>query len=304
LGTPLLKTTKGTFTHVRRTQNVEWVRSLPLDGLRYEDAELQIPLVETSFGERIVIQYPGKESLRENNPNRWDFRPKLVGREESDLTFEEIWDPLFDDLKSIRNSNDRKRIASILATLYYRIAYLADYQEIPESTYRVNRISASRGKLGEDRITLGSFWTYKPPQQAVRVVSSVIPNWAGMSFEAFLHYNSLLAWNEDMKIRARFDKEPEPQNAGDKKSKKPQKWSASDPRGRINTLLTYIHVIGFIIDEVRPSTLLGGFTRQRGMSSASDSEVTRICASYVRKTEPVLTTQKLDVWESAAETEN
>jgi hypothetical protein len=296
LGTPLLKATKETFTNKRRTQNVEWIRNLPLSGLRYEEAEFQIPLVQTSKGERIVIQYPGKESLREKNPNRWDFRPKFVGKEESDLTFEQIWDPLFDDLKAIKNPDERRRIAGILATLYYRIAYLVDYEPTTERTYSVDRVSSAKGKIGKEEITLGSFWEYAPPVEAVKAVSTIIPTWAGMSFEAFLHYNSLLAWNEDMKIRARFDKPPE-------NGKKAEKWNARDPRGRINTLLTYIHVIGFIIEEVRPSALLGGFTRQRGMSTASDAEVLRICKPYVTNAPSTLQAEALDKWETPGSAE-
>ena len=187
MGTPILRATKETFTNKRRTQNVEWIRNLPLGGLEYEEAEFQIPLVQTSKGERIAIQYPGKESLREKNPNRWDFRPKLVGKEESDLTFEQIWDPLFDDLKAIKNPDDRRRIAGILATLYYRIAYLADYEPTPEMVYSVDRVSSAKGKVAEEKISLGPFWAYAPPIEAVRLVSTIIPTWAGMSFEAFLH---------------------------------------------------------------------------------------------------------------------
>ncbi|MDG6918980.1 MAG: hypothetical protein JRN62_06040 [Nitrososphaerota archaeon] len=296
LSSRLLKATKDTFTNKRRTQNVDWVRALPLDGLRYEEAELQIPLVQTSKGEKIVIQYPGKESLREKNPNRWDFRPKLVGKEESDLTFEQIWDPLFDDLKLIKNQDDKLRIASILATLYYRIAFLADYRPTTERTYKVDRVSSARGKIGTEELTLGPYWEYVPPAKAVNMVSRIIPTWAGMSFEAFLHYNSLLAWNEDMKIRARFDKPPEDE-------KKPEKWNARDPRGRINTLLTYIHVIGFIIEEVRPSALLGGFARQRGMSTASEAEVVRICRPYITKAPSAMNSEPLDGWQVPSATE-
>lgn len=281
LDTPLQKATKDTLTYKRRAQNVEWIRSLSLEGLRHEHAEVQIPMVETSKHEKIVIQYPGKESERENVPNLWDFRPKLIGREESDLTFEQIWDPLFDDLRSISRDETRRRIASIMATLYYRIAYMIDYVERPAGLHEISRINFESGTEKRDEVDLRPFWIYRPPVGAVKEVSTIISDWAGMSFEAFLHYNSLLAWNEDLKIRARFDN-PKVNQAD---TKKPQKWSARDPRGRINTLLTYIRVVGFITDEVRPSALLGGFARQRGMSTASSDEVVRICAPFVRKTE-------------------
>jgi hypothetical protein len=280
LRTTLQRATKDTPTHKRRTQNVEWIRNLSLVGLRHEHFEVQIPMVETSTHEKIVIQYPGKESERENAPNLWDFRPKLISKEESDLTFEQIWDPLFDDLRSIPQDSTRRRIKSILATLYYRIAYMVDYVERPAGPHQITRLNLEERAEKRESVEFGPFWVYRPPVAAVREVSAVISDWAGMSFEAFLHYNSLLAWNEDLKIRARFDKPPETQTGA-----KPQKWSARDPRGRINTLLTYIRVLGFITDEVRPSALLGGFARQRGMSTASNDEVIRICEPFVKKAE-------------------
>ena len=282
LHTALQKATKDTLAYKRRTQNVEWIRSLSLERLKHEHFEVQIPMIETSAGEKIAIQYPGKESERENAPKLRDIRPKLISKEESDLTFEQIWEPVFDDLRSIPQDSTRRRIVIILATLYYRIAYMIDYVEKPAGPQEITRLNLEQGTETRDRVSFGPFWIYRPPAASVREVSAVISEWAGMSFEAYLHYNSLLAWNEDLKIRARFDKPAETRTGAEK----PQKWSARDPRGRINTLLTYIRVIGFIADEVRPSALLGGFARQRGMSTASNDEVVRICEPFVRKPEP------------------
>lgn len=293
LGTTLQKSTKDTPTYKRRKQNVEWIRNLSLDGLKHEHFEVQIPMAETSKREKVVIQYPGKESERENVPNLWDFRPKFIGKEESDLTFEQIWDPLFDDLRAVPQDGTRRRIASILATLYYRIAYMVDYVESPATSHEIVKLNLENGTEKLEKVDFGSYWVYRPPTKAGREVSGVISDWAGMSFEAFLHYNSLLAWNEDLKIRARFDK-PVEKLAGGGKPKKAPKWSASDPRGRINTLLTYIRVIGFIVDEVRPSALLGGFARQRGMSAASSEEIVRVCDPFVTRAAGTVEQNTLD----------
>ena len=256
------------LTRKRREENVKWVRELSLEGLAYSKTERQVSIVKTREGEEIAIQYPGKESIqgRKKWKNDWDFRPKLVNRENVDLTFEQIWDPLFDDLRLLSGER-RKEVGSVLATLYYRIAYMVDYNKNLEDQYRtktVQVVQSLEGKRAPESIAVGPFWAYKPPLQAVDFVVSGVPKWAKMSFEAFLHYNSLLAWNEDMKCFAKFDD-----------------WSPGDPRGRINTLLTYIRVIGFIVDEVRPSALLGGFARLRGMSMAEPAEVRRICSPFV-----------------------
>jgi hypothetical protein len=260
---------RGSLTRKRREENIEWVRQLSLEGLAYNKTERQVSIVTTRDNEEIAIQYPGKESIqgRKKWKNDWDFRPKLLIKNNVDLTFEQIWDPLFDDLRQL-SGEKRRQVGSVLATLYYRIAYMIDYGKSLEGSHETKTIQIAQS-LAETRVpqspSVGPFWAYEPPLQAVDFVASEVPKWAKMSFEAFLHYNSLLAWNEDMKCFAKFDD-----------------WNPGDPRGRINTLLTYIRVIGFIVDEVRPSALLGGFARLRGMSMAETDEVRRICSPFVR----------------------
>lgn len=261
---------RGSVSRQRRQENFEWVRQLDLKGLTYNKNERQIAIVTTRDEEVIAIQYPGKESIQGKKKwkNDWDFRPKLVNRDNVDLTFEQIWDPLFDELRKLTGET-RKQVGAVLATLYYRIAYMVDYSKGLEDRYATKTISIASPLTGtavSDFTKVGPFWVYKPPLQAVDFVASKVrEKWAGMSFEAFLHYNSLLAWNEDMKCLAKFGDE----------------WSAGDPRGRINTLLTYIRVIGFIMDDIKASALLGGFARLRGMSMAELDEVRRICHPFV-----------------------
>jgi hypothetical protein len=271
LRTGILSARKGSVTHRRRGENIGWLWGLPLTGLEYGKVERQIPMIKTQAGETIVIQYPGKESIqgRKTWKNPWDFRPKILKADNVDLTFAQIWDPLFDDLRSIEPQEKKRQVGSCLATLFYRMAYMIDYEKEMEARFEARSIHP-KGQLldiqvSEDTVSLGPFWNYKPPRRAVEMISDAVGSWAGMSFEAFLHYNSLLAWNEDSKCYAKFKED----------------WSAADPRGRINTLLTHIRVIGFILDEVRPSDLLGGFASRRGMSPAENAEIRRICSPFV-----------------------
>ena len=253
----------------RREQNVNWVRNLSLMGLEYNDIEMQISIVRTQAGEDVVIQYPGKESTQGERTwkNEWDFRPKILKTDSKDLTFAQLWDPLFDDLRTLEGKA-RKRVGTALATLFYRMAYMLDYENDPVSNYKAIPIRTGEG-LVENPLprvaTLGSFWRYRPPANALAMIAHELPEWSGMSFEAFLHYNSLLAWNEDCKVRAKY----------------PEKWTPAKKTGRINTLLTHVRVIGFILDEIRPSTLLGGFASGRGMSPAGTKEIERICKAYL-----------------------
>jgi len=243
---------------------------LPLAGLANGEAELSIPIVETARGEHIFIQYPGKESKsseRRTWSNPRDFRPKYLRYGERsygpDLTFSQLWDPLVDNLRSLEHQYDRSQFAAVLGVLFYRMAYMVDYKENPARDYNVAVIQKGT-EAGSRQVPIGRFWNYSPPKEPVRIVGKAFPDWGGMSFEAYLHYNSLLAWNEDGKCFAKF---PE--------------WNLGKATGRINTLMTHVRVIGFITGAVELSALLGDFTRQRGMSPAPPNEIQAICEQYV-----------------------
>lgn len=260
---------------MRRKENIEWVKELPLTGFSHRKVERRIFIATTRRGEVLAMQYPGKESAEGERTvkNPWDFRPKVLKGENrtegEDLTFEQIWDPLFEEFANL-SGEVRKEVGAVLATLYYRIAYLAgsDYNKSMEDSYATEPFKGDRyvdGTLIPESPTVGPFWNYKPPVEAVDFVEARLKKpWGGMSFEAFLIYNSLLAWNEDMKCVDNYNG-----------------WQYGDKRGRMNTLGTYIRVIGFILGEVKPSTLLGGFTRSRGMSPAEDEEIRSICKPFI-----------------------
>lgn len=260
---------KGSQSYLRRKENLEKIRKLSLVDLEYNSVEMQIPIVTTTSGEKIVIQYPGKESMQGNRKwkNEWDFRPKVIKEGNIDLTFQQIWDPLFYQLNLLQGE-DRQRVGQALAATFYRMAYMVAYEKEAANSHNAVAISTSKAlferRLPAD-VQLGSFWLYRPPRKTLDMISHLLSNWAGMSFEAFLHYNGLLAWNEDCKMFAKFKED----------------WTPSDARGRINTLLTHVRVIGFVLGNVRPSTLLGGFASMRGMSPASPKEVKAICNDLI-----------------------
>jgi len=258
------------MTYKRRNDNLEWIKSLTLDGLSNEETELSIPMAQTAKRELIFIQYPGKES-RKSEKREWsnprDFRPKYLRQEDiaygPDLTFSKLWDPLVDNLRSIAEEYDRAQFAAVLGTLFYRMAFLVDYRETPAKQYQA--IVFKKGKEDGTRlIPYDRFWNYYPPTETTRIIGKIFPDWGGMSFEAYLHYNSLLAWNEDGKSFAKFPN-----------------WTLTKATGRINTLLTHVRVIGFITGKVELSALLGDFTRRRGMSPAPPAEIEAICGRYL-----------------------
>ena len=265
LRTTIQTSRTGSIAYNRRKENVEWIRRLPMEGLAYRKTEMQIPMVETTNRERIFIQIPGKESTESSNRawiSPWDFRPKLLGHEDKDLSFQKIWDPLMDNLRKTETDKSKWWIATTLATLFYRMAYMLDFERRPADEHQVNLISGSSKETRT--ILLGAYWVYRPPIKPINAISEILDDWTGMSLEAFLHYNNLLAWNEDNKSLAKF-----------------KGWTPAKRTGRVNTLLTHVRVIGFILDKVKPSALFGTFASQRGMSPAATKELREICNPFI-----------------------
>jgi hypothetical protein len=269
---------QGGISYPRRLENIRWIEKLPREGLEYGQLEMMVPIVTTLKGETLFIQFPGKESVsttRREWSNKWDFRPKLVRSDNSsgpDLSFQGIWDILFERLRPVKNGNQRAIRA--LATLFYRMAYMVDFVRETPGTVRIRMVESGNRPAGEGVLTLGPYWGYSPSTKTLRFLSESLPEWNGMSWEAFLHYNNLLAWNEDCKYYFRDTKV------------KQERWKGSQGTGKVNTLLTHVRVIGFILDEVKPSALLSGFSQGRGVSPATVDEVARICSPYLvnRKT--------------------
>ena len=104
----------------RRLMNIQSFAALDCRGLGFVSRERRVLLHSTSFGERIFVQYPGKESERRGPDERpWDFRPKLVMRNgivAADLPFIAVWT----DLQDVA-SRDRDSLP-VIATLLFRMA--------------------------------------------------------------------------------------------------------------------------------------------------------------------------------------
>lgn len=256
-------------SRIRRTQNIQCVSNLSRVGLEFGAVEIEIDLVKTSAREVLSIRYPGKESANGLKP--WDFRPKVRradGEHGADLTFKGIWDGLFDTLEPIHR--DHPMIAETIATIFYRMAFMLDHVWEEPRQSPCKRLDLRAGGTTDDVVELGGHWKYQPSQEIVDALSAIVPQFAGMSLMAFLHYNELLAWNEDCKYYHRDVV------VGDKA------WLGSSGKiGRINNLLTHVAVIGLIVGDVRLSALLDRFSRQRGVAPATNEEIGRITDGLV-----------------------
>jgi hypothetical protein len=277
-------------SYEKRLKNINFIKKLKRKGLRYKDKEKLILITTTAAGEEIYIQYPGKESRRENERKApWDFRPKIIPKKHQlaksnlkvnkvgdfediflkDLSFNDIWEMIFELLTRYKQS--KVEIAELFAIFLYRMAYMLDSKEI--SPGKTNAIYLT---YNDDKITnverkkenIGRRLKYSPPPLALKKLNKLVGSKiANMSIEAFLIYNDLLAWNEDCKYYYR------------KVEKGNNRWL--NKTGRINTLLSHISVIGFSLKKINLITLVMKFVRGNGVGAATTKEIKEICKKYI-----------------------
>ena len=199
-------------------------------------------------GEKLYLQYPGKESARATRVRPWDFRPKLKlanGEWLKDLSFKDIWDDLY-AFKDIETD------MPYLATLFFRIAYMLDVvktsREIPYED-----IDCATGKIIKKGTLSLTWYEYNPTDRIIGDSLMFPKGMRGCSIYAYLAYNDYLAQNEDCKYYYRDVIE------------KGGTWKSNT--GRRNTLLTHMSVIAFIEEILRFTEITDMF--QRGMGVAA-----------------------------------
>lgn len=270
--TPILRAGKTSDLRKRREHNILWIRDLLREGLEYGRVEKRILMHRTVAGEHLYIHYPGKESAETAEPRPWDFRPVVVlpsQGEGPDLTFGDIWNGLIRQLVPL--VDEAPEIPRAIAALFYRMAFMVDHELTsaprPED---VSWVQAPPSDIAElhDGEAFGNLYRYKPPMPLIDAISEEVPEWRGMSLEAFLHYNDILAWNEDCKYYYR-DVE-----AGD------DEWMGRT--GRVNNLLTHISFVGFILRELDITKIASGLARL-GVAGATNAQIEKFSGGLVSK---------------------
>jgi hypothetical protein len=284
LKTEVQKAGKRSSTTNRRLSNIKWIEKLPRTRLSYQRKERQVLIHTTAIGEKIFIQYPGKESARytKNNKERkttsirpWDFRPELYlpgkrGRYKS-MSFFDIWAIIFETAEKLTNKN-RERTLRMFAIMLYRMAYMLDHVSLKTFKTQIRDVTyKSNGKINTSlRVVkkLPTLFKYEPNKQALAYIAQKRSQWGDMSLEAFLFYNELLAWNEDCKYYYR-----------NYHIREAEKWIGKT--GRVNTLLTHVRILGYILQDVSLASIFSDFSTQRGISPTSNDEVINICKGFI-----------------------
>lgn len=228
--------------------NVQSFSELDRTGLAFGEIERRLLMKEFPTGEKLYIQYPGKESARIKSPRPWDFRPRLYlpnGERLKDLSFKDVWD----DLYALK---DASLDMGYLATLFFRIAYMLDtelvtrklqYEDIDVRTVEV----VNTGELEL------SWYEYAPSAELLSELQVPPEAIRGCSLPAYLAYNDYLAQNEGCKYfyRATYERN--------------EKWDTNT--GRRNTLLTHMSVIAFIEGLLSFTDIVMMFQRGKGVAA-------------------------------------
>lgn len=129
----------------KRKKNIASFLGISRDSLKYGVKEKRILLYETLKGEKIYIQYPGKESTNKE-PRPLDFRPELEtvnGTFMQNITFGYIWD-ILDEIGRTHNG-----YLCLIAALIIKEEYMYDYQMCNEQ-YESYIVDYENNKVSKD----------------------------------------------------------------------------------------------------------------------------------------------------------
>ncbi len=243
----------------QKLENIINFSSLDRNGLKYGATERRILLYETLDGEKVYMQYPGSESIRDRARNYpLDARPilqKADGTYLEDMDFKKIWD-IIDRL-----GEGHKADLDVLGTVFLRIAYMLEYQHC-EKEYLCETVDIKTGTvISSDQV----FFTWNALNLDADVLETLNDRFRiaeGISLEGFLYYNDLLAQNEDCKYRYL---------QGDN-------WNITT--GRINNCLSHLTVISHLRGCIGISKLIDSFQRT-GVAPLPQNRFDEACGNLV-----------------------
>lgn len=208
--------------------NINSFANLEREGLKYYSRERRILLESfANNGEKLYLQYPGKESVR-NPPMPWDMRPKLDSEIDNgyyDLAFNEV----FRDLK--RFSYRSKDKLQTLAYIFCRMAFMMDHKLV-SGEYTTYLYGRDYGVLDLDNPVSLHYYAFRPDRIICDWLEDEIGEIRNMSALCYLQLNDIIAQNEDCKYYYQSIQTG-------------HKWSPSV--GRYNMLMTYVNIVGNLL---------------------------------------------------------
>jgi len=255
----------------RRKSNIESFLGIIRDGLEHGVKEHRILLYTTLCGEKIYIQTPGSESIR-NPPMRCDFRPVIQypdGTTYEDVSFDKIWDVL--DVIG-KKYND---YLSVVATILIRMGYMYEYRHTIGS-YRCEALHFSCGAHTVTEVKpVDMNWYRIDFSESVwfslnnyLAVGSILGR--ETSFEGFIKLFDLILQNEDCKYYYRSVV-----------IKGNEKYDFSS--GRIPTCNSNLLIVDYLKGNKSFSALLQGFIYGRGVAPFNVSDYQSVTDDIVTR---------------------
>ena len=239
---------------ILRRANIDAFLGIDRNGLSYASLEHRVQLYATLSGEKIYIQFPGKEST---NTVRmpFDFRPKLRcsgGIMMQDATFGFIWD-ILDGIGRKRNE-----FLSYVAAMFFRMGYMYEYIKTNDSYDCVALEIDGDSVIEFNHATIPLNWYHLDISDDVwnslnNYIGEVqISDSQRISFEAFTKFVDLLIQNEDCKYYYRNTVVSGNENYNLKS-------------GRTSTCDANLLIIDYLRGHSRISSLLNSFQKSRGV---------------------------------------
>ena len=192
-------------TQRKREENITALQnlirsSIETNELVFEQREERLKLYETAEGEKIYIQYPGKESVQKGDNKRpYDFRPKILtpdGNLVIDLQFKNIWG-ILEDL-----NHQQHKILKLMSCIFFRMGRMLNHQFVDEC-YPCETINSREEVIErcERRLAWNRFSMDNEILESLNFHCDklMINSDVSISMEAFLCFFDLLMNNEDSK---------------------------------------------------------------------------------------------------------
>ena len=252
-----------------REFNVLSFNALSRENLEYGNIERRLCLYETQNGEKIYIQYPGKESADRKLIMPLDFRPELQmanGEYISDVSFGDIWDILSESGK------EQKKVLPFVASIFLRMGYMHGYTK-ENGLYSYHDIDitndqiTAEGKLEFEWYSLtlpeDTWFTLNDRIGEIRLTDKEV-----FSFEGFIKLVDLLFQNEDCKYYY-------------KNVVLDGKTNYKFTNGRTQSSEANLLIINHLQDYTKLSELLNAFQKSRGVPGFKKQDYTVVTNGMV-----------------------
>lgn len=196
-------------TQIKRLKNIQAIQQLIENAIRgnalaYQVKEERLHIFTTQAGEKIYIQYPGKESVLTGTKRcPYDFRPRIMtasGQMIRDLVFADMWG-LVENLNS-----GHHRMLKLMAAIFFRLGRMTFHGEV-EKEYGSERLDVDGSIISSSSHPLRWFEfgiDYDIMESLNFHAGSLdVDGGTAISLEAFLCFFELLLQNEDIKYFTR-----------------------------------------------------------------------------------------------------